>query len=273
MKVQSALKKYFKRRTDAIVVLLEKPVQKFTVENFHQLRVEIKKLNSLFKLINFCSKTFEKKKHFKTYKSIFKQAGKIRELQLEEAALKKYAIYHGLKSYMNYFKKNCLKEKKIFFLMINKNLITKIKKTNNDVLPFFIKIKRNDAINYMDKKRRKIEVLFNKKQLKIEQVHKLRKLVKEFYCVWKSLNLPKQNKVLKEADAFQNILGKWHDRVIIKDHLKEAMEEMAVMGSVETKQLKKVTTKLSSDCKVLFRKINIAIHKKRALQNLISTTF
>ena len=39
--------------------------------------VEIKKLNALFELINFCDKDFKRKKTFKPIKEIFQQAGAV----------------------------------------------------------------------------------------------------------------------------------------------------------------------------------------------------
>lgn len=273
MKVKSELKNNFIARTKAIDVLLEKPVQKFTVEDFHKLRVEIKKLKSQFKLVNFCSKKFEWKKHFKSFQSIFQQAGKVRELQVEEASLKKYALYKGLKTYIKKLKKVRQEEKFFFLLMINKDLRTRLKKSKKRVLSLIETINKKDAKSYLNKKRKQIENLISGKQLKIEKAHELRKLIKEFYYNIKSLNFPKQIKLLKETDSFQTVLGKWHDCEVIKVHLNEAMEDKAAMGPSEIKQLKKVKTKLSADCEILFNKINTAIYKERALQNLTSKAF
>ena len=59
-----ALKKYFKNRIIAINQLIETPRDAYTAETFHQLRVETKKLNALFELINFSENGFKKKKLF-----------------------------------------------------------------------------------------------------------------------------------------------------------------------------------------------------------------
>lgn len=273
MKVKSELKNNFIARTYAIDALLEKPVQKFTVEDFHKLRVEIKKLKAQFKLVNFCSKKFEWKKHFKPFQSIFQQAGKVRELQVEAAALKKYAIYKGLKTYIENLKKVRQKEIFVFLLMINKDLKSRLKKSKKMVLSLIETINKNDAEKYLNKKRKQIESLISAKQLKIKNAHELRKQIKEFYYNIKSLNFPKQIKLVKETEAFQNILGKWHDCEVIKEHLNEAMEDKTAMGPSEIKQIKSIKVKLSADCEILFKKINTAIYKERALQNLTSNVF
>lgn len=85
-----ALKTYLKSRKKASLFQLEKPRIKYSLETFHQLPIEIKKLNALFDLISSSSKKFRCKKMIKAFKTIFRQARKVRDLQIEEASLKKY---------------------------------------------------------------------------------------------------------------------------------------------------------------------------------------
>lgn len=268
MKVRSELKNNLIARTNAIDALLEKPVQKFTVEDFHKLRVEIKKLKAQFKLVIFCSKKIGWKKHFQPFQSVFQQAGKVRELQVEAASLKKYAIYKGLKTYIENLKKARQKEMFVFLLLINKDLKSRLKKSKKMVLSLIETISKKDAEKYLNKKRKQIGSLISGKQLKIKNAHELRKQIKELYYNIKSLNFPNQIKLLKETERFQNMLGKWHDCEVIKQHLNEAMEDKTAMGPSEIKQIKRIKVKLSSDCKILFKKINTAIYKERTLQNL-----
>lgn len=273
MKVKSELKNNFIARTNAIDALLEKPVQKYTVKDFHKLRVEIKKLKAQFKLVNFCSKKFEWKKHFQSFQSVFQQAGKVRELQVEAAALKKYAIYKGLKTYIKNLKKVEQKEMFVFLLLINKDLKSRLKKSKKIVISLIETINKKEAISYLNKKRKQLGNLISGKQLKINDAHELRKQIKEFNFNIKSLNFSKQIKLIKETEVFQNMLGKWHDKEVIKKHLNEAVEDKTAMGPSEIKQLKNVKIKLSEDCEILFKKINTAIYKERALQNLRSKVF
>ena len=57
-----ALKTYFNKRKSAINLILEKSPKSYIPETFHSLRVEIKKMNALFDLLNYCSKKFKRKK-------------------------------------------------------------------------------------------------------------------------------------------------------------------------------------------------------------------
>jgi CHAD domain-containing protein len=269
MKANKALKKYYRKRIESIDLLFNKPVEIFSVVDFHKLRVEIKKIKALFGLINYSSEDFEKKKLFSPFKSIFIQAGEVRELQLEIIELNKYAHYNGVKNYLNYLKKIEQKEKSIFFSMINKKTFNKLKKSNLIVLPFLEKINKNHTDKYINNLNKEILTIENKKNIKLSHLHKLRIQLKEFYYNCGSLNLFKHKKIIKKIDGFQNLLGKWHNFVVIKEHLKEAIEYMDTIIASEGKLLKKVKNEISNNSKIIFKKIGLALYKKRVLQHLI----
>jgi hypothetical protein len=86
------------------------------------------KKNALFELINFCSKDFKRKKLFKPFKLIFRLAGKVRELQVEEAMLKKYFTGNLLTDYRNSLKKLRLQEQENYFTIRNKKFAAQLKK-------------------------------------------------------------------------------------------------------------------------------------------------
>ena len=84
----NGFKKYLKKRIQAIIALLKRPKRKYWQVTFHQLRIEIKKLDALFDLIDFCAKDFDRDKLFKPFEEIFQQAGKVRDLQIEKNLMK-----------------------------------------------------------------------------------------------------------------------------------------------------------------------------------------
>jgi len=191
MKAKAALEKYFRKRIDSITFLMEKPVQRYTKAYFHNLRLEIKKLHALFDLMDFCSKDFQSEFFFKPFKKIFKQAGKVRELHLQEEGLKRYVLKYSIKNYFNNLKKLRLNEQRTFLVMKNEKQSTlKWGKYYKSILPYFKGIDKKDVTAYIKYKRKKIETLIAPKALKEKQVHQLRKLFKEFYYISKSSNLP-----------------------------------------------------------------------------------
>ncbi len=123
-----ALKKYLKKRKSAITVLLEKQPEFFTSDTFHTLRLEIKKLNALFDLVAFCSKGFQQKKTLKPFKLIFRQAGKIREIQVEEALLEAHFSPDFVIQHRNDLEKTLTEEFNNFFLISNPSFVQKLQK-------------------------------------------------------------------------------------------------------------------------------------------------
>ena len=212
----------------------------------------------LFRSLKFCEKNFKRKKTFKPFKLIFRHAGKVRELQLEEAMLKKYFLNNLLKEYKNSLKKLRLKERKDFFSILNKTFIARLKKTYREIVPFLKKMNKKKVDSYMEKRRKKIKKLLNQDTLKTPQVHALRKRLKKFNYNRKSLNLEKQNKPLPKKDVLPELLGKWHDCQVIIRHLKKAMDTVGI-NPKEVSQLEKIKAKISSDSQILFKKINAAI--------------
>ena len=114
MKTKKKLKKYFKSHTSEIDALLKKPDKDFSKEDFHRLRVEIKKIRALTAMLKPAAKKFKQKKALKPLKKIFQQAGKVREIQLEEALLHQRDPKHRLKTYTRNLRAQELKEKKKF---------------------------------------------------------------------------------------------------------------------------------------------------------------
>jgi len=170
-----ALVKYLEKRRSTTDSLLEMPNDKYTSGTFHKLRVEIKKLNALFELVNFCAKDFKREKTFEPFKLIFRQAGKVRELQLEEAMLKKYLSNNPLNNYRSYIKKLLLKEQSDFFLMVNKIPAARLKNKYDRIVPFLSEVDNKKANRYLEKKENSIKKLLGQSILRKQQNKKIHK--------------------------------------------------------------------------------------------------
>ena len=251
--------KYLKNRRDAINSILEKPKRLYATATFHKLRVEIKKLNAFFDLIKFCSKDFKQKKTFKPFKLIFNHAGKVRELQVEEAMLKKYFRNNALPGYRNTLQKLQLKEKNDYFSVVNKKLESKLKKRYTEIALFVALLDEKKINNYMQKKQNKIEKLLSQESLRTPQVHALRKQLKKFNYNRRSLNLENQKKSLINKDVLQDLLGNWHDCQVVIQHLKKSMSAIGI-NQQDLIQSETIKTNISSACQELFNKINVAIN-------------
>jgi CHAD domain-containing protein len=253
-----ALRKYLKKRENAINLILEKRQQCYTAETFHKLRVEIKKLDALFHLINYCSKEFKANKTFKPFKLIFRQAGKVRELQIEQSILKKHFSFNLVNDYRNHLKKLCIKEQNCFFTIINDPFVKGLKKKYRIITPLLTKLNSKKTTNYMLTKKAAIEKMLHQNTLKTKQVHSLRKELKEYQYNQKSLILERQDKPIPTKVVFPELLGKWHDYQVIIKNLKKAVDSGEI-NSTESSQLENIKATLIFKRQIVFNKINAAL--------------
>lgn len=253
-----ALQKYFKKRKSAITFLLEQQQESFTADTIHTLRLELKKLKALFDLINSCSKNFKQKKIIKPFQLIFSQAGKIRELQVEEALLEEHFGSDYVIQYRNDLKKIVMEETKNFFLTTTPSFAEKLQKKYIQINADLRKINKKKTNRYMDKKRTEIEKLLHKKGLKKKQMHALRKKLKEYQFNQKIFNSNNKNKLLPDKNALPELLGEWHDYQMVIQHLKKAMKSGEIIP-VENDQIKNGIKTFTSKSELLFNKINTTL--------------
>ncbi|MFV8342136.1 CHAD domain-containing protein [Flavobacterium sp. XS2P39] len=253
-----ALKKYLKKRECTINCLLETPQQYYTPETIHTLRVEIKRLNALFNLANYCSKGFKKKKNFKPFKRIFRQAGKVRELQIEQSLLEEYFALDLLPDYKEHLEKLLTGELDFFFIIKSNNLPQILNKKYQKIGPLLTATSTKKATRYVAKKRTEIKKLTAKNPLKDKHLHPLRKQFKEYQYSHNSINYEPQNKPTSSKEILPELLGEWHDHQIIIKHLKEVIESGEI-NSNESDQLEIIKASFIFKNELLFHKIETTL--------------
>jgi CHAD domain-containing protein len=261
MKTSTAYSKYFKQIAKSINSLLKKPVPEYDKEDYHRLRVEIKKLNAFLDALLFCDENFNRDKYFKAFKKIFKQAGKIRESQLEETILKKYEQY-AIGHYLSDLKNSINKGQRKFIKIIDKDFRKKIKKSLSKIEPFIDKMNEQKVKEFQEKERSKITDLIQQKNLKPKKVHQLRKLLKVDYYNRKHLDVPGQNiNIIREEDEFLVLLGKWHDCRIMNNELEKSITKEAI-DPTELNQLLQIDAEVLANSENLMKDINASIETK-----------
>jgi len=150
------IESYFLKREENIKSLLRTPREKYTIETFHELRVEIKKIHALIDLLENCLKKFNAKKIKSALKKVFEKAGRVRESEKK------------------------LKRK---FDLLERNII-----------PALDRVKRKDLVNYFDKNRLELQSKLSHKLRKAEDLHSLRKQLKLYYYNLKGIGMDKIGK-------------------------------------------------------------------------------
>ncbi len=253
-----ALNKYLNNRKVNIDFLLGKPKRSYSTGTFHKLRVELKKLNAFLNLVNYCSKDFKRKKIYKPFRQVFRQAGKVRELQIQNAMLKKYFPKYSLGGYKKILRMSGLEEKRLFFSMIDTKMVNRFRSKFDEIDSFLPKIKPKNAARYLDKEIDNIKNLLNQNPLQKEKFHELRKRLKTLNYNWGSLSLKGYSNQISKKDSLPKLLGKWHDLQVMVKHLNDGL----VMGRINPKeviQLGNLKTQIFSDREMLFSQIQKAI--------------
>lgn len=254
-----ALKKYLKKRECTINCLLETQQQYYTANTFHILRVELKRLNALFNLVNWCSKGFKKKKNFEPFKRIFRQAGKVRELQIEASLLEDYFALELLPDYKEHLEKLLTRELDFFFTIKDNSLLPVLIKKYQKIAALLSATRTKKATRYVAKKRTEIKKLIAKNPLENDAIHPLRKQFKEYQYSYNSINYDPQNRPTSSKEMLPELLGEWHDYQIIINHLKEVIDSGAI-NSNESDQLEIIKASFIFKNELLFHKIETTLH-------------
>lgn len=221
MKTTAKLRKYYLHQVDSIETILRKSGQEFTDEDFHMLRLCIKKIKAVLSFLSFYDPDFSKEKYFKPYQNLFSHAGEVREIQIQQSQLKNYTSNPLLAKYFDELSKDLRDHYTAFAELVDRKLRKKIKSNAKKVESFFQKAAKQLMTQYLLEEQSSIQLLMKADKLAKKDVHDLRKQIKDIFYLQKIFQ-PKDNRLVV-ADEFQEMLGQWHDnRVLAKDILKGA---------------------------------------------------
>jgi len=253
LRISVELKKYFRKRIDAINALLKKPQRLFLPADYHQLRVEIKKTKALFAVIEFCTNEFSSKEYYKLLKPLFKKAGRIRDLQLEMQEMDSYKLSGPFPGYLQWLEDERSKAADEFFSLVDDELRKDMRATCNAISHFLEHVHKKEVDKYINSKKGNIIRLIKRRNYTDDQVHTMRKLLKEFFYTKKMIS--SKDIPVTKTNELQDIMGKWHDHLVMADHLQKGME-MDMVRTREKKRIGSLKTLVSQKKDLLFKTIN-----------------
>jgi CHAD domain-containing protein len=191
-------------------------------ENIHQLRVIIKKIKAFFHMLNYLDDDFNFGKLFREFENIFKEAGKIRDVQVRIFLFD--SIEKEISVPLINQRRRSEKDEKIKFISYKKNVKkkpgfhAKVKKKITRLLKkdfTFASIKL-----YLISQSEEITERMNKHHFSYRELHKLRIHLKRYYYNIFLLNdcLLKNKLIAKHIDRLnklQDQLGNLHDSVSV----------------------------------------------------------
>jgi CHAD domain-containing protein len=220
MDTGNELKKYFEKRIDVLDRILKNPVRRYKPEQLHQLRVEIKKIRALFEMLEKTTPQFHHKRSAAPFEMIYSQAGRIRTVQVEENMMKKMGKTRFNRSFLSHLKVIKSEEKIIFSKFNNNTLAGGIHQVSTRIFPLLMNADEKKIKSYIRKKGKKIEGLLEKKKIDPKDGHELRKEIKAWYYLAKSLDMYNK-KLYSDINKIQDLLGTWHDWRMLKKDLEK----------------------------------------------------
>lgn len=218
---EELLIEYFHSLQKKSVKYTAKIKKDFNGKDIHSFRVCIKKMHAFTEYLNFLSNDFSSDN--KITKNFYKAAGRIRDLYLIKKELKRLNLYDI--KWKLFLKEKLTKDKedyKIVFKKFRENFKNDVRLGKNRV---FFTLKRTANLEAASKKyvkhQRQEIYKFSKAVLNdASEIHLLRKNFKKFYynyfAVSEAFYLPLDNMLQVSIENLNEILGRWHDKVVFK---------------------------------------------------------
>lgn len=224
-KMTGILKTYYEEHKLVFEENFRKVLESFETEAIHKMRTSTKRLRALFILIEFLSeKKFKAKKQLSQLRTLFKHAGKIREIQIEELLVLQYeqVLNKKFPEYLAYLKWR--KHKEIARFLKNRPDLAEADAIISDkrvekaisILPTGQTMKAL-AISFIEDRSQRL-----KKNIKSpasnHRIHQNRTFLKQIYYLYDILTALSGLKVILSSEAdrireMEQYLGTWHDLV------------------------------------------------------------
>ncbi|HEX5168382.1 MAG TPA: hypothetical protein VFW11_04370, partial [Cyclobacteriaceae bacterium] len=245
------LEKYFKKRLKKIIGFLKRDNEALVQETIHELRVEIKKIDALFDLTKSIEKKFSRQKHFRPFLKVFKQAGKLRSIQVEFNLINSHFSENTNSNYLHQLHEIKHQRRIAFENILHSNLLHQLELSKKQVIPFIRKIRRKDIVYYFNTRERKMIKFLDKKLFKEKNLHIVRTSLKRFYLNIKNIT---PYKIESGWTNIINLMGEWHDRQVAFDQLLKAIYSSKLTNH-EIDRLHKVKSELLIEKDNLYEQI------------------
>ena len=252
MATTSALEKYFQKSTDHVLSLFEKGDGNFSKKDFHDVRVEIKRIKALAALLEIINKKFSRKKFLQPFETIFNHAARVREPQVKHEMISKFKSTPVLTKLKTELKDRVYVEHKKFSKILKPSLKKDLKKKAKEITRHIRKADVSHMKDILLKKRKKIEAILEKENLHPRDVHEMRKRIKRIYYLQKIFQ--PRARGFSVTDQFQELLGKWHDGVVLEKTL-EDFRQHHIWNGKENKSLETMIARVSAQNDKLLQSI------------------
>lgn len=229
---------YFQRTAAQIETNFTTAANHASVDAIHDFRVCLKRLRALVNLVERVNPVFSSKRTFKPFRRIFKAAGGVRDLQVQEELVRRWTgqLHLELSEYYN-FLKECESVARARFYKkagdFNLSLLERCRKGVADALAtetsetVLIRTRR-----HLEHSISRLVTYHESANLEADDYHQIRILTKESRYVVEILQLcfPEREDLGRLNEAMREVhraLGAWHDDDVALERIQDFLENCA----------------------------------------------
>lgn len=263
MSLETTCTKYFGKRNRKVCDLAGR--KRHAEEDYHQLRLHIKKMKAFLTLLSHAS-DLKERKITKEYKAIFKKAGSVRDIQVAISLLEKERPAKWLHEYCDELRGQAQVYEKEFYSEIDDSLLRVLRKVPGKLEPYIKKVKRGKVRKYFSGVQKEIREIVERKNIKVAEAHGVRKMLKQL--VYNRKFMKERNRdALKRTDAVQELLGTWHDYEMLCERLRADGADSR--DAQRKKHLATLEVKLAKKRQALFKQVKHSLKtlKRQSLKS------
>jgi CHAD domain-containing protein len=216
--------RYFNKRNQKIKRLLERTHAGYEEEDYHDLRLEIKKVKALVAMIAYLT-GLKEKKYLKPYRRIFKMAGQVRDAQMASALLEKQRPLKWLQQYQHELKIETQLHEQEFYAAIKGASRDTLKVPRRKIAEHITEVKKGAVKKYIEQEKSAVAAIIARPRINVESAHEMRKKLKAIGYTSKLIGIkgPTESESIEEI---QEALGAWHDHRQLAARLKKDAYEL-----------------------------------------------
>ncbi len=235
--LQNCLLAYYKERCHSLDGAFFKAAGYFDPDGVHDLRVEVKQLRAFFRLLGWIAPKFKGKKHIQHFRDLFKAAGDLRDVHVQQELTRKWSKELGefMNEYYNSLKQKEFPARETFAdftreFDLKKEIAVNQKRISRTLKSFTEEELHEKIEQRITAQLHKILELGAQASDDEAQLHNLRIQSKETRY---TLDVAKRclpesafwNELNAHLRAIHQTLGKWHDGDVAREHILQFQQE------------------------------------------------
>lgn len=230
------VREYADKRITSLTQNIDRSRRYFAVEGIHDLRVDIKKLRALYDLVKVIAPTFNAEKHRRPLRKLFKKAGQLRDIDIQQALVLRAMKSCDLSEFYNRLKGQ--------ELLLRPGLVEACDDFDSSALQSAVTAMEAALAKHttrviagrierdIERVLGRIKILTAKKNQTRHSLHEIRKLVKRARYtldVWKPAFKSKQSvkRITTHLKSVADTLGEWHDTEVLIESMSSYLEHDA----------------------------------------------